>query len=94
MSDHHMMLNIKYPDTLKMEAAWTSETLSYHNTQWHHDPEDLNLKHHCRRSVKTHIQTLRSYIHMLNSKTEIQKNFGDLNFFSGQKNLIPKLITD
>jgi hypothetical protein len=34
---------VGYPED---EAAWTSETLvSNHNTTWHHNPEDLDLKH-------------------------------------------------
>jgi len=44
--------------TLRIEAAWISEMLvSYHITTWHHKSEDLNLKHHCCKSLKT------DYIH-------------------------------
>jgi len=33
--------------TLKMEAAWSYETLIYyHNIIRHHNPEDLDLKFH------------------------------------------------
>jgi hypothetical protein len=44
------------PFTLKMEAAWTSETLvvSYHNTKLRHNREDLDLNLHRRENHKSH----------------------------------------
>jgi len=38
-----------YHFTLQIEAAQIST--------WHHNPADLNLKHHCCESLKTHMHT-------------------------------------
>jgi len=46
-----------------MEAVWHFETLlSYHNTTWRHNPEDLDLKHHRRESLKTRNFTCKYYV--------------------------------
>jgi len=42
--------------TLMMEAVQTSEILvPYHNTTWHHNPEDLNLNHNTYFAFFMHI---------------------------------------
>jgi hypothetical protein len=46
---------------LKIETAWTSETLiSYHNTTWRHNPEDLdlNMPRSCNLQPKNHQSSL------------------------------------
>jgi len=45
-------LNLHF--TLKMEAAESSETLvSYNNTTWHHNSDDLELNFHRREKLKS-----------------------------------------
>jgi len=44
-----------------MKAEWTSETsVSYHNTTWHHNTQDLDLNHHRRENLKSRIRTATS----------------------------------
>jgi len=43
--------------TLKLEAALSSETVvSYHNTTWRHNLEDLDLNLHSPENLKSRIR--------------------------------------
>jgi hypothetical protein len=45
-----------------MEATWTSKTMvSYHSTTQHHNPEELDLKHHRRQSLKTRFYMFKQF---------------------------------
>jgi len=47
-----------------MYAAWISETLlSYHNTTWHHNSEDLDLNIYYYENLKTHIKKCNCLYH-------------------------------
>jgi hypothetical protein len=44
---------------VKMKTAWSSKMLvSYYNTTWHQNPEDINLNLHCYENLKSHIMII------------------------------------
>jgi len=45
--------------------------VSYHNTTRRYNPEDLDLKHHRRESLKT-----RTYIHSLTARSKVYAEVG------------------
>jgi hypothetical protein len=57
--------------SLKMEAAWTSET--YHITTWYPNPEGLDLNLHHRENLKSYLDVIhpgQNYRSMTNKGLE------------------------
>jgi hypothetical protein len=65
---------------LPPSLGWTSETLvSYPNTTWHHNPEDVNLNFHHHKNFKSY-NTKGSFTTLLIQTLLLVKLFSTLTF--------------
>jgi len=67
--------------TLKMEAAWSTETLIfYHYTAWRHSPEDLDLNVYRRKT--SNLTSSLFFVHVINMGNVFYFNCFHDYFFS------------